>query len=281
MNSSHHPPRRSLPGGPYLAPNRRRSGLRQPTRIALHIRRDHLLAELAELDDDLVGLTDKRRDLLDELHQLRATLWPVEPTRKGRRPTAVDYVPLSPTAADPLPLWGPKLRRTCRAVLRRHGALTLGDLHDLLHRYGYVVVGRDPVKTLGDALGYEHDQGRLERPSRGVYRIPGSAGPGRGRHRDDPLPPEPSLLSDGSASSRVVDPDVIDDPDEPPTCQPAAAANPPSRSAMMSSIDSSPTDRRTRPGSTPDWRCSSSVSWLWVVVDGWMTRLRVSPMLAT
>ena len=60
-----------------------------------------------------------------------------------------------------------------------------------------------------------------------------------------------------------------------------AAANPLSRSARMSSIDSSPTLRRTRPGSTSDASCSSGVSWLCVVLAGWITRLRTSPMLAT
>jgi hypothetical protein len=50
---------------------------------------------------------------------------------------------------------------------------------------------------------------------------------------------------------------------------------------MMSSIVSRPTDRRTRPGCTPVVSCSSSVSWLWVVLAGWMARLRTSPMLAT
>ena len=36
---------------------------------------------------------------------------------------------------------------------------------------------------------------------------------------------------------------------------------PASRSAMMSSIDSRPTDRRTRPGSTPVVSCSARLSW--------------------
>ncbi len=49
----------------------------------------------------------------------------------------------------------------------------------------------------------------------------------------------------------------------------------------MSSIDSRPTERRTRPGSTPVAACSTSVSWEWVVDAGWMARLRTSPMLAT
>jgi hypothetical protein len=39
--------------------------------------------------------------------------------------------------------------------------------------------------------------------------------------------------------------------------------------------------QRTRPGVTPENACSSSVSWLCVVLAGWITRLRTSPMLAT
>ena len=60
-----------------------------------------------------------------------------------------------------------------------------------------------------------------------------------------------------------------------------APAKPLSRSARMSSMVSRPTDKRTRLGSTPVATCSCSLSWLWVVVAGWMARLRTSPMLAT
>ena len=49
----------------------------------------------------------------------------------------------------------------------------------------------------------------------------------------------------------------------------------------MSSIDSRPTLNRTSPGVTSERTCSSAVSWLWVVLAGWITRLRTSPMLAT
>jgi hypothetical protein len=33
------------------------------------------------------------------------------------------------------------------------------------------VASQHPVKTLGDALGYDDDEGRVERVSRGVYRL--------------------------------------------------------------------------------------------------------------
>jgi hypothetical protein len=49
---------------------------------------------------------------------------------------------------------------------------------------------------------------------------------------------------------------------------PFAARNPASRSARMSSIDSIPTESRTRSGLTPAVVCSASVSWEWVVVAG-------------
>src|ERR1700727_1620489 len=59
-----------------------------------------------------------------------------------------------------------------------------------------------------------------------------------------------------------------------------AARNPASRSARMSSIDSMPTERRTRSGDTPVVVCSASVNCECVVDAGWMARLRTSPTLA-
>ena len=51
-------------------------------------------------------------------------------------------------------------------------------------------------------------------------------------------------------------------------------------SQMMSSASSIPTEMRIRSGGTPPaWRASSD-SCRWVVLAGWMTRVRVSPMLA-
>ena len=49
---------------------------------------------------------------------------------------------------------------------------------------------------------------------------------------------------------------------------------------MMSSMFSSPTDSRTRPGVTPAVNCCSGDSCEWVVDAGWMIRLRTSPILA-
>src|SRR6202044_3287744 len=64
---------------------------------------------------------------------------------------------------------------------------------------------------------------------------------------------------------------------------PAVAATrlkPCSRSQMRSSTDSVPTDSRTVPAPTPAARSSSSLSWRWVVLAGWMIRLLASPTLA-
>ena len=45
----------------------------------------------------------------------------------------------------------------------RHGTLPLGDLHSLLHLYGYVVPGADAVKHLADCMNYERRLGRIRR----------------------------------------------------------------------------------------------------------------------
>ena len=55
---------------------------------------------------------------------------------------------------------------------------------------------------------------------------------------------------------------------------------PASRSAFRSSMFSSPTERRTRPGVTPVVSCCSGVSCECVVDAGWMTSERTSPMFA-
>ena len=60
----------------------------------------------------------------------------------------------------------------------------------------------------------------------------------------------------------------------------ATAAKPCSRSQIRSSTDSRPTDSRTVPGPTPAAWSSSSLSWRWVVLAGWMIRLFASPTLA-
>lgn len=51
-----------------------------------------------------------------------------------------------------------------------------------------------------------------------------------------------------------------------------------SKSAIMSSISSIPTEMRTRSGVTPASSCSSAVSCAWVLEAGWMTSVLASPV---
>jgi hypothetical protein len=164
--------------GRRLGPNRRHSRLGHLTRLNLQVRRDALHADLATLDRELASMTAARIAMLDELDTLRERLWPIEPRQKGRRPPAHDQLPLAAIAADARPLWGHALRRFAVGLLDRHGATSLRDLHDLIHRYGYCIDSATPVKALGDALGYEADAGRARRVRRGVYESV-ARGPGR------------------------------------------------------------------------------------------------------
>ena len=65
----------------------------------------------------------------------------------------------------------------------------------------------------------------------------------------------------------------------------SASAPPPSakassKSSLMSSMCSMPTETRTWSGVTPALFCSASVSCWWVVEAGWMTSVFASPTLA-
>jgi hypothetical protein len=72
----------------------------------------------------------------------------------------------------------------CLALLRSaQGALSLRQLHVLLHRTGYAIAHRAPVKALADALGHEADIGRARRVARGCY-----ASVGVGETNDVPAP---------------------------------------------------------------------------------------------
>lgn len=141
-----------------------------------HQEEDRLRAAIDDVDRQLVELTERRRDLLDRLGRLHDEIRPIWATCAGRRRRAVSHEePLPPTAEKPLWLWGRELRAVCIALLRQaQGALSLRQLHVLLHRAGYAIAHRAPVKALGDALGHEHDVGRARRVARGRYA---SAGP--------------------------------------------------------------------------------------------------------
>lgn len=137
---------------------------------ALAYRRE-LNAEVQRLDQELASLTYRRRAAVRRLVALRDRLWPARPYRHVRRPAAVDAPPLPPCVEDPLVLRGAALRGTCLVILDRHGTLTLRELHELLHRYGFAIGNDRSVQALGDAMAYEHEQGRAVRVGRGVYAL--------------------------------------------------------------------------------------------------------------
>jgi hypothetical protein len=58
--------------------------------------------------------------------------------------------------------------------------MQLSEIHRALHLSGFVIGGPHVVKTLGDALGYEHRKGRARRTARGTYVI-GELSPARRR----------------------------------------------------------------------------------------------------
>lgn len=164
-------------------------------RAALQQECDALARQLDELDHQLVEITQRRRDLADQLEANHRRLYR-RLVDRGRAPAADGAVQLPALPDDVRFLWGRRLRSTCRAILSRLGTATLVELHAMLHRLGYGVASRTPVKALADALGYDHDAGNVERLRRGTYRFPpGVTKPThlwRGGPRIGPLPtPEP------------------------------------------------------------------------------------------
>jgi hypothetical protein len=184
----------SLPGPddpriPYvhgrdLIPIRRqRQRFRNARRERLLTAEDKLRSTIDDTDRQLVELTERRRSLLDELGSLYDEVRPSWRGCAGRRRRTVSHEePLPPTADKPTWLWGRELRAVCLALLRRaQVSLTLRQLHGLLHRAGYAISHRTPVKALADALGHEVDVGRAVRLGRGIY----GAATGTGTRRGD------------------------------------------------------------------------------------------------
>lgn len=132
---------------------------------------DRLRQQINELDELVVEASNRRRRLLDELGELIEQIRPSFHDARGRRRRAVSHEePLPPTAKRPKLLSGRELRAICLAFLNKAtGALTLRQLHSLLHRAGYAILHHHPVKALADALGYEADHGRAQRTARGTY----------------------------------------------------------------------------------------------------------------
>jgi len=147
-----------------------------------------LVAELNAHDQHILDWARRRRQLLDRLLAERDRLWPPDRRRYMRRPPTPEHRPLPPVAGEPRWVSGRELRSTCLALLARHGALTLVELHALLHLHGYAITGRHPVKALAMAMRYEHERGRARRVERGLYGLSPSWRPRRGRHGGRPLP---------------------------------------------------------------------------------------------
>ena len=135
-----------------------------------------LETELAALDDALAEAARRRKAVVDELRQHRDKLITTL-QRRGRQPAPDGGHPLPPVPAHARFVRGRRLRAVCRALLARFGVQTLVQLHGLLHRHGYAVDGDDTAKVLADALGYDHDHGRVARVGRGVYAPTGSPPP--------------------------------------------------------------------------------------------------------
>lgn len=136
-----------------------------------------LAGELATMDREAVELARRRREAVAELRAHRRRLWAVK-MRFGRQPPPEGGMALPPVSAGAVWLCGRRLRLACRALLRAAGAaLSLIELHVLLHRHQLAVAGSQPVKVLADALGYDVDGGRCRRVRRGVYELdPSQAG---------------------------------------------------------------------------------------------------------
>lgn len=200
---------------------RRASGLNLWVRVERQTDRDALVHRLAQLDGRLEALSEERRAIVDALTDLRDELYPPVPWARGRRPPDLDRSPLPPAPAGSQPLGGRDLRGTCLTILRRHGALTLYELHGLLHRYGYLIASRRPVTALSDAMAYEVERQRARRVQRGVYEAtdeaPGrriAAEPGGVWRTQQPSPLDPDLDEDPTTWT-VIDPERFRGPQDP------------------------------------------------------------------
>lgn len=188
---------------------RRASGIGFFGRVDLQTQRDELIHRLDELDRQLDELADQRRAIIDELTELREALYPPVAWCHGRRPPNTDCGPLPPAPEGAQAIGGRDLRVTCLTILRRHGPLSLPELHGLLHRYGYLIGTRHVVRTLSDAMAYEVEQHRARRLERGVYEAV-DAEPRRTRRRHPPVPDDAEPWFPHAPAQ--LDPDLDEDP---------------------------------------------------------------------
>lgn len=173
------------------------------------------MQHLDALDRALEVLTARRREVLGRLGEYRTRLWPGMQGRHHRKTCRLEDEPMPPAAVDAVALWGGDLRRVMTAIVRRHGDITLRELHGLIHRYGYTVDSVRPVQRLADAAAFEVRHGRMERIRRGVY----GPGPAAGIDSTTVLPAEPNewvspaaAAGDGHQDS-AVDPALALDPE--------------------------------------------------------------------
>ena len=141
-----------------------------PKRALAEARCAELRTDLEALDAELASVVERRKAVVVELHRLRTRLLTTL-QRRGRRPAVDGTVHLPPIRADATFVRGRRLRALCRALLDRFGAQSLAQLHAHLHGFGFAVDGARAVQVLADALGYEHDHGRVIRVQRGVYEL--------------------------------------------------------------------------------------------------------------
>ncbi len=154
-------------GSPRLLPLRDRQALLE--------RRRELVDAAAAIDAEQQRLAVEFARLRRELEHIREVLWPSAEGRafdKSRRPGpgGPDIVP--PPLVDAVAVSGRALRDAAlRILLRAEGPLTLAEVHRALHLAGHALLAPDPVKQLGDALGYEERRHTVRRVARGTYVI--------------------------------------------------------------------------------------------------------------
>src|SRR5690349_457884 len=144
-------------------------------RPVLLARYEAVAGAAAEIDAEQQRLALEFARLQRELTEIREVLWPSDDGRahaKSRRPRAAGPTPVPPPLADAIPLHGRHLRDAAlRLLLRAERPLTLAEIHRDLHLDGHVLLATDPVKQLGDALGYEERRGVVRRVARGTYAL--------------------------------------------------------------------------------------------------------------
>jgi hypothetical protein len=141
-----------------------------PWREALLDQWEVALGRLAAHDAVAVEWAAERERLRQDADQLHDGLWPpANILWRGRRPPLPGRAPLAPMVHRPVAVRGGRLRLLALAILERHGALALPDIHSYIHLYGYEIGGGDVVKHLADCLRYEVTLRRARRVERGVY----------------------------------------------------------------------------------------------------------------